>query len=141
MADLKPPVVLDLAWSGGFSFTAHEGQHQWAIDGRSAAASSPVVQLAAALGACMSIDLVHILTRGRAEIDGLNVKVTAHRAQEEPRRLVRVELTFLLQTSANSEAIERAIALSREKHCSVWHSLRQDIELATSYENVQKSRT
>jgi uncharacterized OsmC-like protein len=31
-------------------------------------------------------------------------------------------------------AIERAIALSRDKYCSVWHSLRSDIELFTSYE-------
>ena len=29
-------------------------------------------------------------------------------------------------------AVERAIDLSREKYCSVWHSMRQDIELATT---------
>ncbi len=140
MADSKPPVVLNLVWSSGFSFTARDGRHQWTIDGRNESGPSPVVQLVSALGACMSIDVVHILTRGRAEIDGLNVQVTAHRAEGEPRRLVRVDLKFLIQTSAGGEAIERAVALSREKHCSVWHSLRPDIELTTSYENVQKSQ-
>jgi hypothetical protein len=32
--------------------------------------------------------------------------------------------------------VERAIALSREKYCSVWHSLRQDIELITAFDIV-----
>ena len=31
-------------------------------------------------------------------------------------------------------AVERAIALSREKYCSVWHSLRQDIQLSTAFD-------
>jgi uncharacterized OsmC-like protein len=30
--------------------------------------------------------------------------------------------------------VARAIALSRETYCSVWHSMREDIELATSFE-------
>jgi len=30
--------------------------------------------------------------------------------------------------------VERAIALSHEKYCSVWHTLRQDLPLTTSYE-------
>jgi uncharacterized OsmC-like protein len=30
--------------------------------------------------------------------------------------------------------VERAIELSHEKYCSVWHSLRQDIAFRTTYE-------
>ena len=30
--------------------------------------------------------------------------------------------------------VDRAIALSRETYCSVWHSLRQDISFETSFE-------
>jgi uncharacterized OsmC-like protein len=30
--------------------------------------------------------------------------------------------------------IQRAIDLSREKYCSVWHSMRQDIELNVTFE-------
>jgi uncharacterized OsmC-like protein len=33
-----------------------------------------------------------------------------------------------------TERVERAIALSREKYCSVWHSLRADIAFTTAYE-------
>jgi len=33
-----------------------------------------------------------------------------------------------------ADRVERAIALSRERYCSVWHSLRQDIDFRTSFE-------
>ena len=33
-------------------------------------------------------------------------------------------------------AVERAIALSHDKYCSVWHSLRQDIGFSTTYDLV-----
>jgi putative redox protein len=31
-------------------------------------------------------------------------------------------------------AVERAIALSRETYCSVWNSMRQDIEFTTTFD-------
>jgi uncharacterized OsmC-like protein len=30
--------------------------------------------------------------------------------------------------------VERAVALSREKYCSVWHTFRQDIDFTTTFE-------
>jgi uncharacterized OsmC-like protein len=35
-----------------------------------------------------------------------------------------------------AHVVERAIALSREKYCSVWHSLRQDIDITTAFDVV-----
>jgi uncharacterized OsmC-like protein len=43
---------------------------------------------------------------------------------------------FRLGTNAPAHAIDRAIELSHDKYCSVWHSLRQDIAFTTSYEVV-----
>ncbi|MBI2467321.1 MAG: OsmC family protein [Candidatus Rokubacteria bacterium] len=61
-------------------------------------------------------------------------RLTAERAPEEPRRLVRVDLRFVVAGDVPPDRVERAIALSREKYCAVWHSLRQDMEFTTSYE-------
>ena len=33
-----------------------------------------------------------------------------------------------------AEKVERAIALSRETYCSVWHSLQPDIDFQTGFE-------
>jgi uncharacterized OsmC-like protein len=42
--------------------------------------------------------------------------------------LLRVDLRFDLDGAVPTDAVERAIALSREKYCSVWHSLNHDID-------------
>ena len=132
MADEKPPAVVDLTWDGRLAFTAREGGHEWVLDGRSEAGPSPVVALASALAGCMAIDVVHILTKGRFEVRSLSARLTGRRAETEPRRFVAIDLGFALDTSAPRDQIDRAIALSREKYCSVWHSMRQDIEMTTS---------
>ena len=132
MADAKPPAVVDLEWKGGLTFMARAGAREWVLDGRNEEGPSPVVTLASALGGCMAIDVVHILTRGRFDVRSLNARLTGHRAETEPRRFTAIELLFVIDTTAPADQVDRAIALSRDKYCSVLHSLRQDIELVTS---------
>lgn len=132
MADAKPPAMVDLEWTSGLTFTARAGPRDWVLDGRGEAGPSPVTALASALAGCMAIDVVHILTRGRFDVRSLSARLTGHRADSDPRRLTAVELHFVIATSAPAEKVDRAIALSRERYCSVWHSLRQDIEFSTS---------
>ena len=102
------------------------------LDGRDEAGPSPVSALASALAGCMAIDVVHILTKGRFEVRACSARLTGRRADTEPRRLTTCELDFEVNTDAPREQVDRAIALSREEYCSVWNSLRQDIELTTS---------
>jgi putative redox protein len=132
MADTKAPTIVDLSWNGQLAFTARCGSHEWVLDGRNDTAPSPMLALASALAGCMAIDIVHILTRGRFDVRAFDARLAAQRADSEPRRFVSIDLRFALDTSAPREQVDRAIALSREKFCSVWHSLRQDIELTTS---------
>jgi putative redox protein len=132
MADIQPPTVVDLAWNGDLRFTASHGPRAWVLDGRNEAGPSPMVALGSALAGCMAIDVVHILTRGRFEVRSCETRLTGRRADNEPRRFVAVDLAFSLDTNAPRSQIDRAIALSRDKYCSVWQSLRQDIELTTS---------
>ena len=90
--------------------------------------------LAFGLAACMAIDVVQILRKGRFALESLRARLVAERAAEPPRRFVRVDLRFVVTGDVPPERVERAIALSREKYCSVWHSLRPDTEFITSYE-------
>jgi uncharacterized OsmC-like protein len=45
-----------------------------------------------------------------------------------------VDLKYTITGSVPTEQIERAIQLSRDKYCSVWHSMRQDIEFRVIYQ-------
>lgn len=131
MTDTKPPTVVELVWDGRLTFTARAGGHEWVLDGRTEEGPSPVMALAAALAGCMAIDIVHILTKGRSTVRAFRTELTGRRADSEPRRFLSIDLRFAIDTTASADQVERAVALSREKYCSVWHSLRQDIELTT----------
>jgi len=72
--------------------------------------------------------------KGRHQLLALRADLVAERAPDPPRRVLRATLRFVLRGNMPATAIDRAIALSRDKYCSVWHSLRSDIELLTSYE-------
>jgi putative redox protein len=130
----RPPVVVDLDWQGELRFETRSGEQRCVVDGDGRAALSPVQMLAVALASCMAADLVHILRKARQPPRSLKARLTAERAQEDPHRIVKVELRFILAGEAPPDRVQRAIDLSRETYCSVWHSLRQDIEFTTSFE-------
>jgi putative redox protein len=125
-----------MEWRGELRFLARAGSHEILLDGDSQLGLSPVQALVSALAGCMAIDVVHILEKGRQNLTGLRAEAVAVRADSEPRRLVKVDLRFRVEGEVAPEKVERAIALSRDTYCSVWHSLRPDIELTTSFEIV-----
>jgi putative redox protein len=131
------PLEIDLAWEGELRFAARAGPQEFRLDSALAAGPSPVQVLAAGLAGCMAMDVVHILTKGRHPLKGLKAHLDGERAQQNPKRLVKASLRFVVEGDVPAEAVERAIALSRETYCSVWHSLRQDIDFTTSYEVVR----
>jgi putative redox protein len=123
-----------MEWDGGLRFRGRAGDRELTLDGDSLSAVSPVEALALALAGCMASDLVHILVKGRTPPSTLRARLVSERAPEEPRRLVKVDLRFTVRGAVPAAKIERAIALSRETYCSVWHSLRPDIAFTTSFE-------
>jgi len=104
------------------------------LDGDSAAGPSPVEALALALAGCMAIDVADIIVKGRHDLKSLETRLVGQRRDEPPRHFVSFTLHFALTGNVPAHAIARAIELSRDKYCSVWHSLRQDIDLFTSFE-------
>jgi putative redox protein len=65
-------------------------------------------------------------------VTSLRASLAGQRADEVPARFTAFALHFDVVGEVPAEAVDRAIALSREKYCSVWHSLRQDIELTVT---------
>jgi putative redox protein len=123
-----------LSWSGDLRFSASIGAHSLDLDGDGRAAVSPVQALALALLGCMATDVVHILTRSRQPLAGLQARFSGVRAAEDPRRFTSIHLHFHIEGAVPADRVEHALSLSRETYCSVWHSLRPDIELLTSFD-------
>ena len=133
-----PPITLDLRWDGELRFAGRSDGVALTLDAAKIAGPTPVQALAFALAGCMAADVVSILVKGRAGLEGLRTRLVGERRGEEPRRLVKIALHFVVTGAVPPEKVERALALSREKYCSVWHSLRQDIELTTTFEIQQR---
>jgi putative redox protein len=130
----KPPTVADLVWQGGLVYRAESGGQSLVMDGDSKAGPSPVQALAFAVAGCMATDVAFILTKGRHAPRAIGAHLVGDRAQTDPHRFVKIRLHFTVTGDVPADAIERAIALSRETYCSVWHSMRQDIEFDVTFE-------
>ena len=130
----KPPVIAELVWTDALRFDATSVRISTVIDGDSTAGPSPVQMLVLGLAGCMAADVVDIVRKGRHPLQGFSARIVAERAPEPPTRVVRAQLHFRLRGDVPAAAVERAITLSRDRYCSVWHSLRQDIELTTSFD-------
>jgi putative redox protein len=130
---VKPPTVVDLVWEHDLVLTGRSGDASLTLDSAGKAGPSPMQALGFAVAACMAMDVVHVLRKGRHDLRGLKAALVAERAQEEPRRFTRVTIHFTVTGSVPPDPIQRAISLSRDKYCSVWNSLRQDIPLETTF--------
>lgn len=134
MAEDKPPITAELIWSDNLRFGATSGPTAVVIDGDGAAGPSPMQLAAFGLAGCMAIDVVSILQKGRHPLSGLRASFSGARRADPPRHFTDITLTFHVSGAVPVDAVERAIALSREKYCSVWHTFRQDIAFTTTYD-------
>ena len=104
------------------------------LDSAGLAGPSPVQAIGFALAGCMTMDVAYILTKGRQPFRALRSHLVADRAQEEPHRIVSMALHVTVEGDVAPDAVARAMALSHEKYCSVWHSMRQDIAFTMTHE-------
>jgi putative redox protein len=128
-----PSVSVSLDWQGDFRFSNSEGSPAIQLDSSDPAVSSPPQAFAYATMACMAMDVVHILQKGRHELKAMKVAFEGQRAEEHPRRYLAMHIRFDITGNPPDEAVRRAIDLSHEKYCSVSNSIRTDINFTTSF--------
>jgi putative redox protein len=129
-----PNVSVSLDWLGDLKFSNGAGGPAMALDSGDPAVSSPPQALAYAVMACMGMDVVHVIKKGRHDLQGLTVAFSGERAEEHPRRFVSLTLTFKVTGDVPDHVVARAIELSRETYCSVWNTIRTDVALETRFE-------
>jgi len=122
-----------LRWTGrGLVFEGGpDGGPSISVDSDCQEGPSPTHLLLTSLAACMGVDVKMILEKSRVPVEDLEVEVVGERAETVPRRFRRIELTYRVKgpTDEDQQKLQRAVDLSREKYCSVLHSLDPGIEL------------
>jgi putative redox protein len=132
-------------WHEGMNFIAETGSgHLVAMDGAPEAggrnlAPRPMEVVLAGAGGCTAFDVMLILRKGRHEVSGCEVKLTAERAESDPKVFTRIRLHFVVAGKGlNSDAVERAIKLSAEKYCSASIMLGKTAQMSHSWEIVER---
>lgn len=128
-----PPVSLSLDWQGDLKFSNSAGSPGIQLDSSDPVVASPPQALAYATMACMAMDVVHILQKGRHDLKALKVAFDGQRAEEHPRRYTAMHIRFEITGDVPDGVVARAIELSHKKYCSVSNSLRTDIAFSTSF--------
>lgn len=124
-------------WRGGLRFeTTGRAGVPVVVDGGGREGPTPMESLLISLATCMGSDVVDILTKMRVPFEGLGVRVEGDRWPEPPRRYTAIRLTYEVEGVAPEDEakLERAVDLSRDKYCSVIHTLRPDLEVAIRIE-------
>ena len=128
----------------GMGFSAETGSgHLLAMDGAPDGggrnlAPRPMETVLAGTGGCTAYDVVLILKRGRHDVRGCQVKVTAERATVDPKVFTKIHMHFVVTGQGlAAAAVERAIALSHEKFCSASIMLGKTADITTGFELVE----
>ena len=96
---------------------------------------SPTESFLLSIAGCLSIDVVHILRKMRCKVSRYEVEIEGARNLTPPQYYKSVDMMIHISGEGiTPKKIERAIALSRNKYCSVYQSLRKDIEVSIKYE-------
>jgi len=128
----------------GMGFVAETGSgHFLTMDGAPDGggrnlAPRPMETVLAGTGGCTAYDVVLILKRGRHAVSGCQVKLSADRAEQDPKVFTHIRMHFVVSGKGlAAAAVERAIALSHERYCSASIMLGKTAEITTSFEILE----
>jgi len=93
-----------------------------------------------ALCGCTSVDVVSILKKKRQPLAELTVSATAEQRTEPPNYFNKIRLVYAVTPDAGQQlsrkAVEDAVALSKDKYCSVSAMLEKTAEIEFLIEYV-----
>jgi putative redox protein len=89
----------------------------------------PMEMVLMALCGCTSVDVVSILRKKREPLTSLTVSAVAEQATEAPRVFTHIQLTYHIGGGVSHKAAEDAVALSKNKYCSVSKMLEKSAKI------------
>jgi putative redox protein len=129
---------------GGMSFVAETGSgHAFVMDGAVEGGGRnlgprPMETVLAGTGGCTAYDVVLILRKSGQDVRGCEVRMTAERAETDPKVFTRIHLHFVVSGRAlKSSLVESAIKLSHGKYCSASAMLARTATITHDHEIVE----
>ncbi|WP_088066448.1 OsmC family protein [Gottfriedia luciferensis] len=123
----------NIKWDGKLAFSGvTPSGHKIKMDtaeslGGENSAPTPVELLINAVAGCTAIDIVLIIGKMRLKLTSFEIEIEGERAEEHPKRFTDIHLHYILNGELDTEKVRKAIKLSKDKYCSVAHSLNANI--------------
>jgi len=137
MVNAKVTLINNMQFSGG----ADSG-HTLVMDADDVSGGQnkgfrPMELLLVGFGGCTGMDVISILRKKRQHVTGLEMNVKGEKADSHPHIYKDVHIEYVVRgKEIQNEAVERAIALSLDKYCSVGATLAKAGTITHSYRIV-----
>ena len=130
-----PVTKTTLTWNKDLVFTGTTQQgYEIEFDAHAQWGCKPTEALLLSLAGCMGIDIVMILQKMRVSLTGLKMELAGERNPTPPQYFKAIEIVLhIAGKNLDSSKVDRAIALSHDTYCSVFNSLRKDLEMKVRY--------
>lgn len=134
---------LTIKWNEKMAFSCETGSgHVIKMDaaqeiGGENTGPRPTELLLNAVAGCTGIDIISILKKMRLEPSAFNMEVHGDRADDHPKRFTDIHIHYHLEGDLPEDKVVRAIQLSKDKYCSVSHSLSAKITASYSINGVK----
>lgn len=131
-------------WLDNASFVAETGSgHALVIDGPPDIGGRnigprPMELMLLGVGSCSSVDVLHILKRARQNVVDCDCRISAERAETDPKVFTSIHLHFTVKGHELKPAqVERAVKLSAEKYCSASLMLQATVKITHDCEIIE----
>lgn len=127
-----------VTWTGQMAFSSFTPSgHELKMDaaeevGGQNSGARPTELLLHAVAGCTGIDIISILQKMRLNPVSFHMEVEGTRAEDHPKRFTKVHIHYALEGELPEDKVIRAIMLSKDKYCSVSHSLSAAITVSYS---------
>ena len=131
-------------WKGNMLFNADTMGGSFYIDaaqevGGEGKGVRPKALMLTSLAGCTGMDIVSLLKKMRAEVEGIEIDVAAELTEEHPKYYHKVHMEYRFYGKEfQKDKIEKAVNLSIDKYCGVMEMFRKFAEVTTEIKYVEK---
>lgn len=132
-----------IEWAGKMAFSGiTPSGHPFTMDGPEEVGGEnkgarPTELLLNAVAGCTGIDIISILTKMRINPTSFTMDVEGDRTDEHPKKFTKINIHYALEGDLPEDKVIRAIKLSKDRYCSVSHSLSAEITVSYALNGIR----
>jgi putative redox protein len=139
MVEAKVALLSDMQFDGSASSGHHLTMDADSGSGGHNKGFRPMELLLVGFGGCTGMDVISILRKKRENVSGMEMNVKGEKSDAHPHVYREVQIEYVVKGKGiQKESVERAIALSLDKYCSVGATLGKTAKITHSYRIVEE---